>query len=161
CGTMLMASSISGSGPDTHDSGVSLSTLLPVVARRRDAFYQRLMAEAQGARAKRLEKVARKTQQPFGHVRQYLNRYMARYGARQVQHRELAYLYARMGYTDAARQQAVAIPAASIRFECELQCRMNSARVLLQLGKLPDAMEHVRELESLVHRGVECGALAD
>ncbi|MBL8848116.1 MAG: hypothetical protein JNG89_00440, partial [Planctomycetaceae bacterium] len=161
CGTMLMASSISGSGPDTHDSTVSLSTLLPVVARRRDAFYQRLMTEAEGARAKRLEKIARKTQQPFGHVRQYLNMYLASYGARQVQHRELAYLYARMGYTDAARQQASAIPSASIRFECDLQCRMNSARLLLQLGKLPDALEHVRELETLVHRGVECGALAD
>lgn len=161
CGTMLMASAISGAGPETHDSSVSLSTLLPVVARRRDAFYDRLMADAQGARAKRLQKEARRTQQPFGHVRQYLNMYLASYGARQVQHRELAYLYARMGYTDAARQQSTAIPAASIRFECELQCRMASARVLLQLGKLAEAVEHIRELESLLHRGVECGALAD
>lgn len=161
CGTMLMAASISGSGPETHDSTVSLSSLLPVVARRRDAFYDRLMADAGGARAKRLQKEARRTQQPFGHVRQYLNMYLASYGARQVQHRELAYLYARIGYTDAARQQAAEIPAASIRFECELQCRMTSARLSLQLGQLPEAVENLRELETLLHRGVECGALAD
>jgi hypothetical protein len=142
-------------------SCVWLSTLLPVVARRRDAFYHRLMEQAQGARAKRLQKEARRTQQPFGNVRQYLNMYLASYGARQVQHRELAYLYARIGHTDAARQQAAAIPAASIRFECELQCRIASARGALHLGKIPQAVEHVRELESLLHRGIECGALAD
>jgi len=39
CGTMLMASSISGSGPDTHDSTISLMTLLPIVARRRDVLF--------------------------------------------------------------------------------------------------------------------------
>lgn len=161
CGTMLMASSISGSGPQTHDSTVSLTALLPVVARRRDEFYQRLMDRASGARARRLQKEARRTQQPFGHVRQYLNMYLASYGARQVQHRELGYLYARMGHPEAARQQAQAIPAASIRFECELQCRMASARVRLQLGKLPEAVEHVRELEGLIRRGIECGALVD
>ena len=161
CGTMLMAASISGSGPDTHDSSVSLSTLLPVVARRRDAFYRRLVEEAEGARGKRLQKEARRTQQPFGNVRQYLNMYLASYGARQVQHRELAYLYARIGYTDAAREQAAAIPAASIRFECELQCQIASGRSALQLGKTAQAIEHVREVESLLLRGTECGALAD
>ena len=31
-GTMLMASSVSGSGPDTHDSSVSLTSLLPKIA---------------------------------------------------------------------------------------------------------------------------------
>ena len=161
CGTMLMAASISGSGPDTHDSSVSLSTLLPVVARRRDEFYQSLMERAEGARAKRLQKEARRTQQPFGNVRQYLNMYLASYGARQVQHRELAYVYARIGRTDAARQQAAAIPAASIRFECEVQCRIASIRSAIHLGKVPQALEHIREIESLLHRGIECGALAD
>ncbi len=42
-GTMLMASAISGSGPQTLDSNVNLVTLLPKVARQRDAFYERLM----------------------------------------------------------------------------------------------------------------------
>lgn len=38
-GTILMASSISGAGPQTYDSSVSLTTLLPIVARQRDHFY--------------------------------------------------------------------------------------------------------------------------
>ncbi|MFV0444392.1 MAG: hypothetical protein ACK5Q5_12555, partial [Planctomycetaceae bacterium] len=39
CGTMLMAASVSGAGPDSHDSTVSLTTLLPIIAHRRDEFY--------------------------------------------------------------------------------------------------------------------------
>ena len=50
-GTMLMASAISGSGPQTFDSNVNLVTLLPKVARQRDAFYERLMNEAKGPAA--------------------------------------------------------------------------------------------------------------
>ncbi len=46
CGTILMASAISGSGPQTYDSGVSLTTLLPIVARQRDHFYQQLLEVA-------------------------------------------------------------------------------------------------------------------
>ena len=161
CGTMLMASSISGSGPETHNSTVSLTSLLPVVARRRDAFYARLMEQVAGARAKRLQREERKTQQPFGHVRQHLNMQLAQYGARQVQHRELAYLYARMGYVDAAREQAAAIPAASIRFECELQSRSAGALLQLRQGKLAEAAAQIQELEGILQRGIECGAIAD
>ena len=55
-GTMLMASAISGSGPQTFDSNVNLVTLLPRVARQRDAFYERLMTSAKGTRRTRCEK---------------------------------------------------------------------------------------------------------
>lgn len=161
CGTMLMASSISGSGPETHDSTVSLTSLLPEVARRRDAFYTRLMDLVQGARAKRLKREQRRTQQPFGHVRQYLNMRLASYGARQVQHRELAYLFARMGHADDARQQAAAIPAPSIRFECELQCHVATAMHELQRGELDPACERIFELKPLLRRAIECGAFVD
>ena len=161
CGTMLMASSISGSGPDTHDSTVSLTSLLPIVARRRDEFYARLMRQVTGARAKRLQKEQKRTHQPFGHVRQYLNMRLASYGARQVQHHELAQLYARMGHIDAAREQAAAIPAASIRFECELQCVMASARLALNRARIDEAAAHIQELEGLLQRGVACGGLVD
>ena len=45
-GTVLMASGISGSGPGTHDSSVTLSNLLPIVATYRDAFYEQLIQRA-------------------------------------------------------------------------------------------------------------------
>ncbi len=161
CGTMLMASSISGEGPNTHDSNTSLTSLLPVVARRRDAFYARLMQQVTGNRLKRLRKEEERTQQPFGHVRQYLNMHLAGYGARQIQHREIAYLDARLGYPEASVKQAEAIPAPSIRFECEIQSRITTAQLLLSRGDLEKAAPLVLEMEGLIHRGIECGALVD
>lgn len=161
CGTILMASSISGAGPQSHDSTVSLTVLLPVVARRRDAFYARLMSKVSGQRAKRLEREAKKTQQPFGHVRQYLNMRLAGYGARQVQHRELSHLYALMGFADASREQAFAIPAASIRFETEIECAISAANQELDQGRVEQAAAHLVQMPDLLKRGVECGALVD
>src|SRR5690606_33343897 len=78
-GTILMASSVSGAGPDTHDSTVSLTSLLPVIARRRDEFDLRLIERLTGERRQRLGREAQKTEQPFGHIRQYLNMTVAGY----------------------------------------------------------------------------------
>ncbi|MBX3448741.1 MAG: hypothetical protein KF777_04230 [Planctomycetaceae bacterium] len=160
-GTMLMASAISGSGPQTHDSTITLTKLLPMVARQRDAFYERILAEASGQRAKRLERHARLTQQPFGHVRQALNMYLAQYGAQQVQRRQVSYLYARMGFAEAARRQAAIIECPSARFECEIQCRLTTTRVAIGKGEVARAFRQVLECEDLLQRGIECGAIVD
>ena len=54
-----MASGISGEGPATFDSTVTLAKLLPQIARYRDEFYERLFqqhrrrARASGSRPKR------------------------------------------------------------------------------------------------------------
>lgn len=160
-GTILMASAISGAGPGTHDSTVSLTTLLPRVARQRDAFYARLMAVATGARAKRLNKHAQTTQQPFGHVRQYLNFYLAQYGTQQVQRRHVAYLYARMARPEAARKQAAIIPSASARFESEIQWRIAAIKQAVDQGQVNEAVTLLGEAEDHLHRGIHCGALVD
>ena len=161
CGTMLMASSISGSGPATHDSTVSLTSLLPLVAQRRDEFYTRIMAQQTGARAKRLNQESAKHQQPFGHVRQFLNMKLAGYGARQVQHRELAHLYAAMGYADASRQQANAIPATSIRLETEVECTVASIHQALNSENVDEAITLAKTIPTILKRGVECGGFVD
>jgi len=161
CGTMLMASSISGAGPATHDSTISLTTLLPIVARRRDDFYARVMEATSGERRNRLLKEQKKAQQPFGHIRQYLNMRLAGYGARQVQHRELAHLYAVMGYPEASREQADAIPAASIRMETEIECRVSTAQRMLERGEVVEAYSTLKQIPDLLRRGVRCGALVD
>jgi hypothetical protein len=161
CGTILMASSISGSGPGTHDSTVSLTSLLPIVARRRDEFYARMMERVSGERAQRLQREEKKTQQPFGHVRQYLNMQLAGYGARQVQHRELAHLYAMMGYADAGRRQAEEIPAASVRLETEIECTVATVHQELDRGQVERAVALINTLPELLQRGVNCGAFVD
>src|SRR5207248_10086359 len=54
-GTILMASGISGEGPATFDSTMTLSKLLPKIARYRDDFYDRLFNKIGGAHAERLK----------------------------------------------------------------------------------------------------------
>lgn len=161
CGTILMASAISGDGPECHDSNVTLTSLLPKVARQRDRFYTWLLDSATGQRAKRLKKHAKITRQPFGHVRQSLNMYLANYGTQQVQRRQLAHLFARMGYAEASLRQASVIPCASARFECEVLCRIHGARRVIETGRIAEAAELLNEAESFLHRGIECGALVD
>lgn len=161
CGTMLMASAISGDGPSCHDSTVTLSSLLPKVARQRDEFYLKLMQGLQGKRHKRISAESKAAQQPFGHVRQTLNLHLAHYGARQVQHRNLAQCFARMGYPDAAREEATVIPCASARFNCEIQWRLTSALKLLDMGQPQDANELLIEIEDFLHRAIHCGAFVD
>lgn len=161
CGTILMASTISGSGPNTYDSETSLSTLLPKVAGQRDAFYSRLLESLSGDEAVRVKKESKRTRQPFGHVRQSLNLYIANRGAAQVQYGHLAYLYARMGYPAASRAAAAMIPALSVRFESEIECCLATGHLALDRGDLEGAARLVRELEDLLERGIHCGALMD
>jgi hypothetical protein len=161
CGTILMASAVSGDGPSCHDSGVTLTSLLPLVARQRDDFYDRLMSGASGSRAKRLREAQETTQQPFGHVRQTLNLYLAHYGAGQVQHRQLANVYARMGYPEASREQSAAIPSVAARFECEVQWRITGAKQLIERSQIDEGSALLLEIEDLIHRGIGCGAFVD
>ncbi|MGE5191032.1 MAG: hypothetical protein ACM3U2_00930, partial [Deltaproteobacteria bacterium] len=160
-GTMLMASSVSGSGPDTHDSNVSLTSLLPKIARQRDAFYSRLLETMKGKHGDRLRKEAQLVQQPFGRIRQHLNLYLAHYGCRQMQRAHLAYLFARMGYAEAARRQAAVIPATSTRFETEIQLRITLVQFDLDRGNIAGAEQRIAEVEELLLRGIDCGAIVD
>lgn len=161
CGTILMASAISGWGPAAHDSTASLASLLPVVARHRDAFYAQLMSRVEGSRAARLAAVVEATRQPFGHVRQQLNIALANYAAAQMQRRAVAEQFARMGFAEAARDEAAKIPALSTRFECELNVRAESAVRSAGGGSVGDAAHRLDEAADLLVRGVECGALID
>jgi hypothetical protein len=160
-GTMLMASAISGSGPESHDSGVNLISLLPKVARQRDAYYERLMTEAKGNRRTRLRREAKVTQQPFGHIRQHLNIVLARHGAAQVQDRHVSRIYAQMGYPLAARAQTARVPAASARFETEIEWRLVSAGRAVERGAIGEAATLLSEIENHLDRGIDCGALPD
>lgn len=161
CGTMLMASSISGAGPDTHTSDISLLSLLPQVARKRDAFYERLLASLSGPMVKKIMAESEAHRQPFGRVRQHLNLFLADYGSRQLQHIHAALLYARMGYAEAAEHEANVIPSVSARFECAVQCCITAANIDLDHGHLAAAAERVERIPELLHQGIECGGLVD
>ncbi|HIK94354.1 MAG TPA: hypothetical protein EYG03_20620 [Planctomycetes bacterium] len=160
-GTILMASAISGSGPETYDSSVSLTSLLPMVARQRDHFYQALLETSTGSRRQRLIASAEESRQPFGHVRHQLNMYLSQYGANQVQHRHLAAFYASLGFERAACEEAAVIPCVSARFESELQSGLMLIHRAVRGGELATAHELLTECIDLLHRGIQCGAIVD
>lgn len=130
-GTILMGSGTSGDSPQTHDSTVTLATLLPHIATYRDAFYDTLLQRTEGAHGERLRDEAARLKQPFAAARQHLNAELARLRASQLEHVHLAQAFAHMGYSEAARREAGIVPAASARMACDIRCRLTEAHLHL------------------------------
>jgi hypothetical protein len=160
-GTILMACGVSGPAVGAHDSGTTLATLLPRIARYRDAFYERLLERVGGPHAARLRQELATTRQPFGAARQHLNAYLARHRATQMQQRYLSLLFAQMGYPDASRAEAARIPAVSVRLLSEILGRLTGGAVEAEHGELRGAAGRLPEVEDLLRRGIDCGAFAD
>jgi len=160
-GTILMASGTSGDAPSRHDSSVTLSTLLPHIAAYRDDFYRQLLERAQGQHGELLRAEAQRTRQPFGGARQHLNHELARRRAVQLQQVHLALLFARMGRPEAARRQADAVRVASARMLTAIYCRLTSGHDALDRDELEPVVDDLAQVEDLLHRAIECGALVD
>ena len=160
-GTILMASGVCGSGPQTHDSSVSLSTLVPRIARYREAFYAQLLPTVPGKHGVRLKKEAKLLKQPFGGVRQALNQYLANQRALQLQQRHLALLFAEIGYPDAARRQVARIPVTSARILTDMQILLTTGHLGIDQGRLDETAKNLGAIEDLLKRGIACGALVD
>ena len=160
-GTILMASGISGGGPASHDSTTTLATLLPRIAGYRDEFYERLIETASPSHRARLEAEAVVRRQPFGAARQHLNAQLARRRAAQLEHVQLAKLFARIGYADAAAEQAKIVPAASARTLCAIDCRLTSVRQALDAKDPEAAADLLDDIVRRLRKGIECGAIVD
>jgi hypothetical protein len=160
-GTLLMGAGVSGRGPETHDSGTTLASMLPRIAGLRDAFYEHLLKTAQGAHGERLRAEAKKRRQPFAGARQHLNQRLAYLRALQQQHVLLADIYARMGFPEASRRQISAVPVASARMKSEIHCRLTGAHLAIERGDLSSAMRQSREIEDFLNRAIDCGAIVD
>jgi hypothetical protein len=160
-GTILMASGISGYGPDAHDSSTTLDSLLPTIAAYRDAFYERLIASLAGSHRERLLKESEHRRQPFGGARQHLNAKLAERRAAQLVHVHLSSIYARMGFLEAAQRQASIVPAASARIRCQIDCLVSAGHQLIKEGALEKGLTVVPEIMELVQSGVGCGAIVD
>jgi hypothetical protein len=160
-GVILMAAGSSGPDPTAHDSTTTLATLVPRIARYRDAFYMSWLRQIGGEHGQRLRQEATLTRQPFGGARQHLNHYLAGHRAAQMQERHLALLFAELGQPEASRERARRIPTASLRFRSELAGRLTTGHVLLDRGDPAGAAAVLPEAEDLLRRGIACGALAD
>lgn len=160
-GTMLMASAMSGYGPEAHDSSVTLATLVPRIAALRDAFYVGRLGKLQDSHGERLRAEATTLRQPFGGTRQHLNQQLARLRAGQLERAHLAQIYARMGFPEAALVQAQDVSVAGVRMTCEIECLRKKCRRAVAESDFVVAVTGLQEIESLLHRAVECGALVD
>ncbi|HEV3025686.1 MAG TPA: hypothetical protein VGX76_24605, partial [Pirellulales bacterium] len=158
-GTILMASAVSGRGPDAHDSGTTLATLVPRIAAFRDVFYLRLLTGVAGAHGDRLRAESATLHQPFGGARQDLNQSLARLRAAQLQHVHLAQLFARMGFAEASSRQAQVVPVASARLLCEINGRLTAGHHAIDRGQIGQAGRLLPQIEDLLRRAIECGAL--
>lgn len=160
-GTMLMGSGVTGDHVQAHDSSVSLSTLMPIIANYRDNFYMLLIRKITGKHAEHLKLEEAKMFQPFAGARQGLNKYLAKQRADQLQRYHLARTYARMGYFEAAMEQTDIIAVASARFLCRIDCHIMEAHLQIDKSDYQSAAKHLPEIEELLHRGIACGALPD
>ncbi|HEY3394235.1 MAG TPA: hypothetical protein VGK58_16095 [Lacipirellulaceae bacterium] len=160
-GTILMASGTTGNGPGCHSSDVTLSNLLPHIAAYRDRFYEHLLNETAGAHGERLRAEAQRTRQSFGGARQHLNQELARRRAVQMQHVHLAQLFARMGYPEAALNEANAVRISSARMLCQIYCLLTAGHQAIDAHQLQSVARYIPEIEDLLKRGIECGALVD
>jgi hypothetical protein len=160
-GTVLMATGVIGWGPGAHDSSMTLSRLVPRIARYREAFYARLMEQVPGPHGERLRQEAQVARQPFGGARRHLNQALARHSALQLQQRHLALLFAELGYPAASRRQAARIPVASARMLAELHILLTTGHGRVVRGRLDDAARAIADAEDLLRRSIACGALVD
>lgn len=160
-GTILMASGITGSGPGAYPSTVTLASLLGPIAQYRDEFYEHLMVRLDGKHLDRLIEEQKIRKQPFGGARQHLNTHLAKQRASQLEHVQLARLFARMGNEPAAKEQSDFVPVPSARIISRLDCLMTAADHYLQLGELDQAAAISPQVVDLVHRGIECGGIVD
>jgi len=160
-GTILMASGITGSFPGEHTSDVTIVTLMKPIAIYRDAYYEDRIARIEGLHAVRLSEEQERRHQPFGAARQHLNASLAQRRAAQVQHAQLARLFARMGFPDAAGRQADTVSATSARMMCRIDCVMTAGLRSLRCENLADAAKVPEVTFDLLKRAIDCGALID
>jgi hypothetical protein len=160
-GTILMAAGIEGSGPAAYDSSASLASVMPKVARVREAYYQWLLQTIGGSHGARLRQEAADGRQPFASARRHLNEQLARQRAFAVQQRQLALLLAEIGYEEASRAEAAKIPAVSVRMLSDIWSQISSANRHTASGDLARAAGLLGEIEEKIKRGIDCGALGD
>lgn len=160
-GTILMASGVSGRGPETHDSSVTLAKLVPRIAAYRDEFYRRLLHKLPSEHGERLRREAEAQHQPLAAARQHLNQYLARLRAVQLQHVHLAQIFARMGYPEASSHQAEIVAVPSARLLCEISGRLTAGHHAVDRRQVAEAATLLPEIEELLMRAIECGALVD
>lgn len=160
-GTILMGSGVSGAGPGTFPSTTTLGSLLAPIAEFRDQFYELFLDGAEGSHASRLMEEQKIRRQPLGGARQHLNTHLGRQRASQLEHVQLARLFARMGHAAAAKEQSDFVSVPSARMLAQIDCLLTTGNHALQQCQLDEAAAVLPQIMEWVHRAVGCGAFVD
>lgn len=160
-GTILMATSVCGRGPDSFDSNTSIASLLPQIARMRDQFYDWLLSTVEGIHGENLRKEAKENRQPFGGARQHLNAELANLRETQLEKVRLAGIYARMGYSNAANELSNSVQVASARIRTKIESKLTESNQAIAKAEYSQSAEDLAETTRLIHQGIQCGALID
>ena len=163
-GTILMASAVSGNGPEAYTSDISLGKLLPAIAGFREAFYANLIETQKNQQFEFSENIVNESQrlrQPFGGVRRFLNTQLSRRRAQQLECLHLAMIYAQMNRSEAAQRQVSFVPATSAKIRCELECIFSEIEILLRDRKSVEVATRIKDSVELFMRGIHCGAIVD
>ncbi|XZE33429.1 hypothetical protein SH501x_004213 [Pirellulaceae bacterium SH501] len=160
-GTMLMASGISGGNANAFSSTTTLIQLLGHIANYRDHFYTEFLDSVTGPHLDRLRAEASIRRQPLGGARQQLNTNLARLRASQLEHVQLARIFARMGSANAAKEESDDVQVPSARILCRIDCLLTIGNQLLRRGEFRGAAEIPDQIFDWIERGIQCGALVD
>ena len=160
-GTLLMATAICGRSPDSFDSSMTISTLLPQIAKLRDRFYEWLLSTVAGKHGDRLRMEAKEKRQPFGGARQHLNSELANLRESQLEKVRLAGIYAHMGYSEAAGELSDSVQVASARIRTKVECKLTEATKAIKSSDYEVAADNLSESFQLIEEGIACGALID
>ena len=161
CGTILMASGVSGGYPGAHDSSKRLGDLLPGIARYRDQFYRELQERMPPSHLDRLRAEEKQVRQPFGKVRHFLNAWMARQRALQVQQQAMSTLFARLGLPGCSAREARKISVLAPRFMSDMLAGMKLVRFEGEQGRIDTAVKRLPAIVQRLRQGIACGALTD
>ncbi len=94
-------------------------------------------------------------------ARQQLNTHLARLRATQVEHVQLARIFARMGNATAAKDESDDVKVPSARILCRIDCLLTIGNQLLRRGELEKAVVIPDQIFDWIERGIRCGALVD
>lgn len=159
--TMIMAAGVSGWGPGAHDSSVTLGSLLQRISRLRDRFYERQLANAPGPEGVALREEALALRQPFGGARLDLNRQLSKMRAHQIQHVQLACLFADLGCLQTSIKHSDTVRVASARMLCEIKRELQSVQPLIQERSLDESLATLERIHQRLLDSIECGAQVD
>jgi len=160
-GTMLMGGGISGGYPHARSSTDTLSRLVEEIARYRDLFYEQALAAVSPEFAAAFKRELERYQQPFGSVRQRVNRWLAQQRAEQRHRASLASFLADFGDFEAVEEQLKKVPSVSARMLAQIEQLIQQSRHAALEGRLEEAVRLLPQMVDVLHRAIGCGAMVD